>query len=64
MGTLLNSYNIAVRTGHHCAQPTMDRYKISSTVRASIGYYNTKSDFEALAEGILKVSKVFEKKLI
>ena len=61
MGTLLNSYNIAVRTGHHCAQPTMDRYKISSTVRASIGYYNTKSDFEALAEGILKVSKVFEK---
>ena len=61
MGTLLNSYNSAVRTGHHCAQPTMDRYKISSTVRASIGYYNTKSDFEALAEGILKVSKVFEK---
>jgi cysteine desulfurase/selenocysteine lyase len=61
IGTLLNSYNIAVRTGHHCAQPTMDRYKISSTVRASTGYYNTKSDFEALAEGILKVSKVFEK---
>jgi cysteine desulfurase / selenocysteine lyase len=60
MGTLLNSYNIAVRTGHHCAQPTMERYNVSSTVRASIGCYNDKSDFEALAEGILKVGKVFE----
>jgi cysteine desulfurase/selenocysteine lyase len=61
MGTLLNSYNIAVRTGHHCAQPTMDRYKISATVRASVGYYNDKSDFEALAEGILKVNNIFNK---
>ena len=61
MGTLLNSYNIAVRTGHHCAQPTMDRYKVSATVRASVGYYNDKSDFEALAEGILKVNKIFNK---
>ena len=60
LGTLLNSYNIAVRTGHHCAQPTMQRYNVSSTVRASVGYYNNKEDFEALAEGILKVSKVFE----
>ena len=61
MGTLLNSYNIAVRTGHHCAQPTMERYSVPSTVRASIGCYNDRSDFEALAEGILKVGKVFEK---
>ena len=61
MGTLLNSYNIAVRTGHHCAQPTMDRYKVSATVRASVGYYNDKSDFEALAEGILKVNNIFNK---
>lgn len=60
LGTLLNSYNIAVRTGHHCAQPTMERYKVPSTVRASVGYYNNKDDFEALADGILKVSKVFE----
>ena len=60
LGTLLNTYNIAVRTGHHCAQPTMQRYNVSSTVRASVGYYNNKEDFEALAEGILKVSKVFE----
>jgi cysteine desulfurase/selenocysteine lyase len=61
MGTLLNSYNIAVRTGHHCAQPTMDRYNIPSTVRASVGCYNNKKDFEALAEGILKIGKVFDK---
>ena len=61
LGTLLNTYNIAVRTGHHCAQPTMERYKVPSTVRASIGYYNNKEDFEALAEAIIKVGKVFEK---
>ena len=61
MGTLLNSYNIAVRTGHHCAQPTMDRYNVPSTVRASVGCYNNKNDFEALAEGILKIGKVFDK---
>ena len=61
LGTLLNTYNIAVRTGHHCAQPTMERYRVPSTVRASVGYYNNKEDFEALAEGILKVGKVFEK---
>ena len=60
LGTLLNTYNIAVRTGHHCAQPTMERYKVPSTVRASVGYYNNK-DFEALAEAIIKVGKVFEK---
>ena len=61
LGTLLNTYNIAVRTGHHCAQPTMERYKVPSTVRASVGYYNNKEDFEALAEAIVKVGKVFEK---
>jgi len=61
LGTLLNTYNIAVRTGHHCAQPTMERYKVPSTVRASVGYYNNKEDFEALAEAIIKVGKVFEK---
>ena len=61
LGTLLNTYNIAVRTGHHCAQPTMERYKVPSTVRASVGYYNNKEDFEALAEAIIKVGKFFEK---
>ena len=61
MTPFLNSYNIAVRTGHHCAQPTMDRYNVPSTVRASVGCYNNKKDFEALAEGILKIGKVFDK---
>ena len=60
IGTLLNTYNIAIRTGHHCAQPTMERYKISTTARASIGIYNTVEDFEKLAEGLLKINKVFK----
>ena len=61
VGTLLNTYNIAIRTGHHCAQPTMERYKVSTTARASIGIYNTLQDFENLADGLLKVNKVFNK---
>jgi len=60
IGTLLNSYNIAIRTGHHCAQPTMERYKVSTTARASIGIYNTLDDFKKLAEGLEKVIKVFK----
>ena len=60
IGTLLNTYNIAIRTGHHCAQPTMERFKISTTARASIGIYNKVEDFEKLAEGLLKINKVFK----
>ena len=61
VGTLLNTYNIAIRTGHHCAQPTMERYKLSTTARASIGIYNSIQDFEVLADGLLKVNKIFNK---
>jgi cysteine desulfurase/selenocysteine lyase len=50
---------IAVRTGHHCAQPLMDRFGIPGTVRASFGLYNTKSEVDALAEGLLKVRQLF-----
>ena len=60
IGTLLNAYNIAIRTGHHCAQPTMEHFKISTTARASIGIYNKVEDFEKLAEGLLKINKVFK----
>ena len=60
IGTLLNTDNIAIRTGHHCAQPTMERYKVSTTARASIGIYNTVEDFEKLAEGLYRVNKVFK----
>lgn len=58
-GTLLDKMGIAVRTGHHCAQPLMDRFGIPGTVRASFGLYNTKSEVDALAEGLLKVRQLF-----
>ncbi len=59
MGTLLDRLGIAVRTGHHCAQPLMIRLGIEGTVRASLGLYNTKEEIEALAAGIERVSKMF-----
>jgi cysteine desulfurase/selenocysteine lyase len=45
---------IAVRTGHHCAQPIMDFYKIPGTIRASFAFYNTKQEIDALVEGVKK----------
>ncbi len=59
MGTLLDRLGIAVRTGHHCAQPLMTRYGIDGTVRATFGMYTTKEEIEALAQGIERVSKMF-----
>lgn len=59
MGTLLDRLGIAVRTGHHCAQPLMIRLGIEGTVRASLGLYNTKEEIDALAAGIERVSKMF-----
>ena len=59
IGTVLDLEGIAVRTGHHCAQPVMERYGIPATARASFGVYNTKEEAEALAEGIRKVISVF-----
>ncbi len=58
-GTLLDRLGIAVRTGHHCAQPLMDRYGISGTVRASFAFYNTTEEIDALAEGIERIRKMF-----
>ena len=57
VGTFLDSDNIAVRTGHHCAQPIMDYFDIPATTRASLGVYNTTEDLEALAAGLLKIRK-------
>ena len=54
VGTILDKLGIAVRTGHHCAQPIMDYYKIPGTVRASFAFYNTKTEVDALVEGIKK----------
>lgn len=59
MGTLLDRLGIAVRTGHHCAEPLMHRMGIEGTVRASLGLYNTKEEIDALAAGIERVSRMF-----
>ncbi|SEP91064.1 cysteine desulfurase / selenocysteine lyase [Hyunsoonleella jejuensis] len=54
VGTILDKLGIAVRTGHHCAQPIMDFYKIPGTIRASFAFYNTKLEIDALVEGVKK----------
>jgi len=59
LGTLLDRLGIAVRTGHHCAQPLMQRLGIEGTVRASLAMYNTKEEIDTLAEGIKRVVKMF-----
>lgn len=59
MGTLLDRLGIAVRTGHHCAEPLMDRMGIPGTVRASFSFYNTKAEVDALVAGIERVRTMF-----
>ncbi|MBW2372255.1 MAG: cysteine desulfurase [Deltaproteobacteria bacterium] len=59
VGTILDREGIAVRTGHHCAQPVMDRYGVPATVRASLGLYNTREDLDALARGLGVVREMF-----
>ena len=59
MGTLLDRLGIAVRTGHHCAQPVMDRLGVQGVVRASFGLYNTKDEIDTLVAGVKRVSQMF-----
>ena len=59
VGTLLNQDGIAIRTGHHCAQPVMQRFKVPATSRASFAFYNTMAEVDALVAGIRNVQKVF-----
>ena len=59
VGTLLNEEGIAVRTGHHCAQPVMHRFGVPATTRASFAFYNTRSEVDALVAGVRTVQKVF-----
>lgn len=59
IGTILDSEGIAIRTGHHCAQPVMERFQIPATARASMAFYNTKEDIDALVRGIDRVIEVF-----
>ena len=60
IGTILDQDGIAVRTGHHCAMPVMDRFGVPATVRASFACYNTEAEVDALAEGLDKVRRLFE----
>jgi len=60
VGTMLDTYGIAVRTGQHCTQPIMDRLGISGTVRASLALYNTREDIDALVNGLLRIKKLLK----
>ena len=59
IGTLLDEDGIAIRAGHHCAQPTMDRFGVPATARASMGPYNDSSDLDALAKGLKRIGEMF-----
>jgi cysteine desulfurase/selenocysteine lyase len=59
IGTVLDQEGIAIRTGHHCAQPLMDRFGVPATARASLALYNTMEEMDALANGLEKVREVF-----
>jgi cysteine desulfurase/selenocysteine lyase len=59
VGTVLDQEGIAIRTGHHCAQPVMDRFGVVATARASLAFYNTREEIDALVAGLGKVAEVF-----
>ena len=59
VGTILDAEGVAVRTGHHCAQPLMERYGIPATARASLAFYNTKEEIDALVRGLDRVIEIF-----
>lgn len=60
IGSILDEDGVAVRTGHHCAQPVMERYNVPATTRASMAFYNTFDDIDALYEALLKVTTLFD----
>ncbi len=59
VGTILDREGVAVRTGHHCAQPVLEWFGVPATTRASIAFYNTKADIDALVAGLAKVKEIF-----
>jgi cysteine desulfurase/selenocysteine lyase len=59
IGTIVDAYGVAIRTGHHCAQPVMERFSIPATARASLGLYNTREDIDALIRAIQHVQEMF-----
>ena len=60
VGTILDNYAVAIRTGHHCAQPVVERMGVPATARASLGLYNDESDIDALVDAILRVKEMFD----
>ena len=59
VGTILDRQGIAVRAGHHCAQPAMERFGVPATVRASLAFYNTRDEIDKLVSGLARVREVF-----
>jgi cysteine desulfurase/selenocysteine lyase len=59
MGTILDMEGVAVRTGHHCTQPLMERFGVPATTRASFGLYNDEADVDALVHGLERVKSLF-----
>jgi len=59
MGTILDMEGVAVRTGHHCTQPLMERFGVPATTRASFGLYNDETDVDALVHGLERVKSLF-----
>jgi len=59
VGTILDQEGIAIRTGHHCAQPLMERFGLDATARASFAFYNTREDVDRLVDGLAKVKELF-----
>ena len=59
VGTILDREGVAVRTGHHCAMPVMRRFDVPATTRASLAFYNTRGELDALATGLARVREVF-----
>jgi len=60
IATIIDQNGVAVRAGHHCAQPLMERFDLPSTARASLGLYNTREDIDILAESLEKVQEIFK----
>ena len=59
VGSLLNTYGVAIRAGHHCAQPVMERFGVPATARASFAFYNTRDEIDALVDGVKHVDRIF-----
>lgn len=60
LGTIVDEQGVAIRTGHHCTQPVMERYKIPATARASLAFYNTKDELDVLVQALLKAKEIFD----